>query len=126
VKGAVMTGIGMGVPVPPKVSQCPRHYAISVSQEYKDWQHTDQDLVQDVFHGRRMARDPIIGIIRKGDLILGHPINKEITINCKFTESAYQAGNRTVGIVFVGSDLEELPSRLANLPRGMPCLHSIL
>ena len=119
VKGAVLTGLGLGVPVPPKVSNCPRHYGISVAQEYKEWQHRDQQLVHDVFHGRQMARDPIIGMIRKGDLICGDKaIIHESPINCKFTAAAHQAGNRTVCIRFVATNLDELPSRLSELPRG--------
>lgn len=118
VRGAVLTGIGMGIPIPPKVSNCPRHYGICVAQEYKDWQHQEQEEISDLFHGRRMARDPLIWMVGKGDLILpDEPIVNQFTINCKFTASAHRAPDKTVGIKFVASNQDDLPSRLSQLRR---------
>jgi hypothetical protein len=119
VQGAVLTGLGKGMPIPPKVGKCPRHYGISVAQEYKNWQHGDQELVQDAFHGRHMAKDPLIWMVRKGDLILPDaPIVNRFTINCKFTAAAHALANKTVDIRFVASALDDLPSRLSQLSRG--------
>lgn len=126
VRGAVLAGIGMGIPIPPKVSRCLRHYGVCVAEEYKHWQHFEQDQVSDVFHGRPMARDPLIWKVRKGDLILpNEPIIKVFAINCKFTDPAHQPVDQTVNIKFVATALDDLPLKLSQLPRGIICPQSV-
>ena len=110
--------MGIGMDVAPKLTTCPRHYGLCVSQKHADWKHDSDNTVTDKYHGRQIIPDQLVWLIRKGDVILpDKPIVSTFVITCKFTKEALKTGG-TVRITFVATDEEPPPSNLSKLPRG--------
>ena len=110
--------MGLGIPIPSKVSQCPQHYGICVSQVYESWKHDDQAVAVDPFHGKQMATDPLIWVIHRGDLIRpDKATTSNFVVECMFTSGAHRAGD-SILITIVSTRLEDPPSKMADLPSG--------
>jgi hypothetical protein len=124
VKGAVLRGMGIGMDVAPQVRPCPRHYGISVSQIYADWRHNSERTVTDRFHGKQVAPEQLVWLVRKGDVILpDRPILSTFSVECRFTSKQRESG-QNLRITFAASAIDNPPPSLFDLPRGtayLPC-----
>ena len=118
VKGAVLAGMGIGMDMPPKVKQCPRHYGISVAEHYSE------QTVRDRFDGNQMVPLQLIWLVRKGDVILpSSPIESKFGIKCRFTAKLLDKKG-VIRVSFVATVMDNPPSTLSDLPRGMAHLLS--
>ncbi|KAF2737635.1 actin-like ATPase domain-containing protein [Polyplosphaeria fusca] len=124
VRGAVLTGAGIGAPLPPRVSQAPRNYGICLSHVYQEWSSLSPDeVVVDSFDGRHMVRDTMTWLIRQGDLILpGQPLKKVSSVELRFTGNEHATG-RGVIIPFVAArdganERQEAPTKMSEISKN--------
>lgn len=127
VKGAVLRGFGVGMKTGPPVTWCPRHYGISLSSTYEEWQHLGEQVVKDTFDGRVKVKDRMVWLVKKGDAILPppyEPITQSYAIRWYFTQADYEAGKK-VRVTFAATTYDDPPSSMAGLPRGMLPISSL-
>ncbi|KAN0071918.1 hypothetical protein V8E54_009647 [Elaphomyces granulatus] len=70
VRGAVIFGIEK--PVLPTMSACSRSYGVSVSESFSETRHDIQDRIVDPITEAPMAKEQLLWLIKKGDLILSN------------------------------------------------------
>lgn len=119
VKGAVLGGLGMGRDPPIRVNLCPRHYGICLTRGYKEWRDDGQDIVKHRFTKEAVVEGQVIWLVRRGDVILPEtPIKVERPFHFSISKSQYKSRVlRTT--TFVASPLDEVPSNLSDISRGM-------
>ena len=113
VRGAVIFGIEK--PVLPTMSACPRSYGVSVSESFSEIHHGIRDRFVDLITEAPMAKEQLLWLIKKGDLILSDE-PKVVThiFNKSFTETELRAGT----IPIYSYDDDDIPERFANSERG--------
>jgi hypothetical protein len=109
----------MGTEPCKKVGKCLRHYGFSLSESYAHHKHNTAKTVIDPFHGRRVATNQLEWVVKKGSVILPDaPIQQKLSMGCKFTQSNIDKG-ASIRFIFVATVLNNPPSCLEELPRGM-------
>ncbi|KAF2269601.1 hypothetical protein CC78DRAFT_575159 [Lojkania enalia] len=88
----VLTGAGIGVPLPLKVSSAPKYCGISLSHAYEVWKLVKETNVDvDKYGGTRMAHDFMTWMVQQGDLILmGTSLTKYIAVRCRFAPKRHE------------------------------------
>ncbi len=119
VMGSVLKGAGVGAAALPTVGVCPRSYGITLSQKFAaHLMHGEGDVFTDKLHGSAMARNQIVWLVRKGDLIPpGGPIVATYNLACNFTNTDI-AHNMLTRVSLVASDSDERATRLSDLVDG--------
>lgn len=119
VSGAVLKAAGLGAEAPLSIKLCPRSYGITVSQQYAaHLEQVDGDLFKDKLQGHTMAKNQIVWLARKGDLIpAGEPITASYDLTCNFTSSDVSSGKVT-RVSLVASSDDDPPTRLGAVNRG--------
>jgi hypothetical protein len=101
------------------MSACARSFGVSVNSLYSDIAHNAKDQVVDPLTKSTMAKEQLVWLIKKGDLILSsEPKIVKTTFNRNFTEQDTRTGRFQI-FAFDGGDL---PDRLANAQNGSPFL----
>ncbi|ORY17005.1 hypothetical protein BCR34DRAFT_611282, partial [Clohesyomyces aquaticus] len=105
VRGAVLTGAGVGTSIPPKVGSVPRYYGLCIAH--------------DQFRSKHTGRSTVSWLIKQGDLILPNKtIRRGFPVVCYFTEKSHQNGG-TVRITYVAARADdEPPATMSEVSRG--------
>jgi hypothetical protein len=97
------------------MSACPRSYGISVSASYSNIHHHSDDQVVDSLTKMAMAKDQLMWLIKKGDLILS---DQPKEVKRWFTMNFLEKGPRSGTIPIYAYDDEDIPERLGNSKNG--------
>ena len=119
VKGAVLGGLGIGRAAPTKMMRCPRNYGICLSRGYKEWRDESRDVVQHRFTKEAFVEGQAIWLIRRDDVILP---DAPITVQYLFHFSISKSQQREAIVLkarFVASPVEDAPSKVSDISRGM-------
>jgi hypothetical protein len=95
---------------------CPRSYGVSVHVPFSDVENRAKDKEDDPITGTAVAKDQLMWLIKKGDLILSNK-PKEVTgpVTMQFKESSPRTGS----ILIYAYDRDKLPTSLASCERGL-------
>jgi hypothetical protein len=99
------------------MSACAQSYGVSVNVPFSEVAHNPSDRIMDSLSGSVIAKDQLIWLIKKGDLILSDQ-PREATAT--FTKYVTKTGDRTGYIPIFAYDAEmyEAPDRLASALAG--------
>ena len=97
------------------MSACPRSYGVSVSASYSNIEHHSQDEVVDSLTKMAMAREQLMWLIKKGDLILS---DQPKVVKRWFTMNFPENGPRRGIIPIYAYDDDDIPKRLGNSKNG--------
>jgi hypothetical protein len=119
VSGAVLMGAGLVSSQLPVIRVCPRSYGITLFQKVAAYMpHGESDKFRDKLHGHTMAKNQIVWLVRKGDLIPADgAITAEYSLICNFTSSDARA-KKYMRVSLVASTIEDTATRLADLNPG--------
>jgi hypothetical protein len=98
-----------------KMSACPRSYGVSVSESFSEIRHNNRDHFVDPLTKTPMAKEQLIWLVKKGDLILSDEtrvVKEWLTV--KFLETTERRGN----IPIYAYDDEDIPERLSTAQNG--------
>lgn len=100
------------------MSACARSYGVSVHAPFSDVTHDSRDRVEDSLTTTAMAKDQLMWLIKKEDLILS---NKPKEVTATFTKNFTETGPRTgsIPIYVYDGDRDRIPDRLANAQNGL-------
>jgi hypothetical protein len=115
-----MKGAALGSTQPPAIRVCPRSYGITLTQKFAaHLPHDENDMFRDKLHGQTMAKNQIVWLIRKGDLVPANgAITAEYNLTCNFTSSDV-SGNKYTRVSLVASTADDRVTRLADVNTGM-------
>lgn len=97
------------------MSACPRSYGVSVSEVFSETRHQGKDLVIDPHTGKLMAKEQLMWLIKKGDLILS---DEPKVVKQQFTKNFSATDQRKGQINLYAYDYDDLPERLWNAQNG--------
>ncbi|KAI9776338.1 MAG: hypothetical protein M1839_000418 [Geoglossum umbratile] len=104
------------------MNACPRNYGISVSERFSEIQHDTKDHFIDPHTGISMARNQLMWLIKKGDLLLSDEAKvAEQTCTVYFSET----GPRDGKILIYTYDDEDIPERFDNSERELLVAHTL-
>jgi hypothetical protein len=115
-RGAAILGIEKSTnKALPTMSACARSYGVPAYAPISDVAHSTNDLVMASFTKTAMAKEQLMWLIKKGDLILSNrPREVKGTFAINFTET----GPRTGTVPIYEYDGGDLPDHLSNSRRG--------
>jgi hypothetical protein len=97
------------------MSACARSFGLSVNSLYSNITHNTKDRVVDALTNTPMAKEQLIWMIKKGDLILS---NEPKTVKSSFSKNFTEQDGRTGSFRIYAFDGDDLPDRLANAQKG--------
>jgi len=97
------------------MSACPQSYGVSVSASYSHIEHHSQDQVVDSLTKTAMAKEQLMWLIKKGDLILS---DQPKVVRRWFTMNFPEQGPRRGMIPIYAYDDDDIPERLGNSKNG--------
>jgi hypothetical protein len=97
------------------MSACPRSYGVSVSAFYSNIEHHSQDQVVDSLTKTAMAKEQLMWLIKKGDLILS---DQPTVVRRWFTMNFLEKGPKRGIIPIYVYDDDDIPERLGNSKNG--------
>jgi hypothetical protein len=97
------------------VSACPRSFGVTVSEAFSDIQHNPGDATVDPLTRTHMAREQLLWLIKKGDLILS---DKPKVVKQSFTINFPEMGQRKGQIPIYAYGDDNLPERCSNAQNG--------
>lgn len=109
----------MGMEVPGKLLDCPRHHGLAVAQEYLEWNHNSGDATRDRFDGELVVPAQLFWLIHRGDLIRPKVCTIQTATVCLRFSARQYASEGTVHITYVATSAIDAPSLLSELPDGM-------
>jgi hypothetical protein len=100
------------------MSACARSYGVPIYPPFSGVAHDSRDRVEDLLNPTIMAKDQLMWLIKKEDLILSNE-PKEVTAT--FTKNFTETGPRTgvIPIYVYDGDRDTIPNRLANSQNGL-------
>ncbi|KAH8685431.1 hypothetical protein BGZ60DRAFT_522721 [Tricladium varicosporioides] len=125
VRGAVTFGVEKEKNTITTMSACPRSYGIAQHVAFSDVESHVNDQIEDPITGSALAKDQLLWLIKKGDLILSSR-PKDVTghVTVQFAES----GPRTGSIQIYAYDKEnkgDLPKRLMSCENDLTKLYNL-
>jgi hypothetical protein len=97
------------------MSACPRSYGVSVSESFSEIRHDDRDLVLDPLTKTPMAKEQLMWLIKKGDLILS---NDPMVVKRGFTMNFSEMSPRKGIIPIYAYDYDDIPPRFCGAKNG--------
>ena len=97
------------------MNACPRSYGVSVSEPFSETRHRHQDLVVDPYTKAAMAKEQLMWLIKKGDLILS---DDPKVVNQQFTKSFLETDLRKGQLPIYAYDNDDIPERSFNSQNG--------
>ena len=94
---------------------CPRSYGVSVSESFSEIRHNDQDHFVDPLTKKSMAKEQLMWLIKKGDLILS---DEPRVVKQSFTKNFSEMDLRKGTIPIYAYYDDDIPGRFANSQNG--------
>ncbi|KUJ18836.1 uncharacterized protein LY89DRAFT_717366 [Mollisia scopiformis] len=125
VRGAAIFGIEKSTnKTLTKMSACGRSYGISHNASFSEISHDTDDHYKDPLTGAVMARDQLVWLIKKDDLILSDKPKKDsFSFEVNFPKVGSRA--RSLPIYTYGGPRDHLPDRLSNAENELSVFHTI-
>ncbi|KAH0538333.1 hypothetical protein FGG08_005068 [Glutinoglossum americanum] len=121
VRGAAIFGIEKSTSkVLSAMSACPRSYGVSVSQSFSEIQHDDQDYFVDPLTKTPMAKEQLMWLIKKGDLILS---DEPKVVKQWFTKIFSETGPREGKIPLYAYSEDDIPERTFDSQNELTVVH---
>jgi hypothetical protein len=122
VRGAVVRRIEENATAGVYMIECPKSYGITMSQPYSAYLHDRADAYRDPFDSQYKARDQMVWLIKKGDVLLSNQPKTAVSKFCrrfstndpKIFSTSLVAYDGTVD----GNDPQQRKQRYANIPSG--------
>jgi hypothetical protein len=97
---------------------CDQSYGLSVNAPFSEITHDIRDLTIDPVTTTAVAKNQLVWLIKKEDLILSNqPTEATATFSKNFNTNSPRTG--TVPIYMYGGDRYDIPQRLANSRNGL-------
>jgi hypothetical protein len=130
VRGAVVRRIEETHTAGVYMVECPMSYGITMSQPYSSYLHDKADAYRDPFDAKWKARDQMVWLIKKGDVLLSSQPTEAITKFCRrfsLNDPKLFATNLVAydGTV-EGNDPQQRKQRYALIPAGNVKRHCML
>jgi len=110
VKGAVLSGAGMGTSIPLPVEMCPRRYGVCINERFADHKHTGTAST-DPLDGSYIAAEQFNWVIQKGEILpSAKNLEKTTQVRLRFRKIGDEAG-----ITFVASGSDDIPRSTSQL-----------
>lgn len=94
---------------------CPRNYGVSVSELFSEIRHHHDDVRVDPITKKPIAREQLLWLIKKGDLILS---DKSQEIKQEFTKIFSPSSVRKGELPIYSYDDDDIPGRLSISQNG--------
>jgi hypothetical protein len=97
------------------MNACPRSYGVSVSESFSEIRHHPEDLVVDPITKTPIAKEQLMWLIKKGDLILS---DKPEEIIQQFTKNFSETDQRKGEMRIYAYDDDDIPERFSISQNG--------
>jgi len=99
------------------MSACARSYGVCIHAPFSEIAHDRRDRIEDTLTTAAMAKDQLMWLIKKEDVILS---DKPKEVTATFTKNFTETGARTgsIPIYVYDGDRDRIPDRLANSKNG--------
>ena len=101
-----------------RMLKCSESYGISISQPYSAYLHSDEAIYRDPFDDELKAKEQMVWLIKKGDLILSNEPKRASVEFCRRFGVRDPKVFITNLVTYRGRDT---PQSLANVPAGRQC-----